>query len=254
MPMKDFPTSASSKLILETDGQRHETDLYSAEGKELLCSLYVKQAVFFRWMYEPQWMGRPVIQFPHDILMMQELIWNVKPDIIVECGVAHGGSAIFYASLCELMGHGKVIGVDVEIRPHNREAIENHAMSRRIELIEGSSIDPATIAEVKRRCEGAQSVLICLDSNHTYKHVLAELEAYAPIVTPGSYLVAMDGAQAYVSDVPGGKPEWKEDHPLKAIHEFLAVHPEYEGDPQYTRLLVTSSPEGFLKKKLEQRQ
>ena len=249
MPMKDFPTSALSKLILETDGEHHETELYSAEGRDLLCSLYVKLAVHNRWMYEPKWMGRPVIQLPHDILMMQELIWDIKPDIIVECGVAHGGSAIFYASLCQLIGHGKVIGVDVEIRPHNREAIESHPMSSRIELIEGSSIDPAIVAEVARRCQGAKSVLVCLDSNHTYKHVLAELEAYAALVSPGSYLVAMDGAQAYVSDVPGGKPEWKTDHPLKAIHEFLDSHPEFEGDPRYTRMLVTSSPEGFLKKK-----
>lgn len=200
-------------------------------------------------MYEPVWMGIPIIQMPDDIVMVQELIWKVRPDVIVECGLAHGGGAVLYASLCALMGKGRVIGVDVEIRKYNRAAIESHPMADRIELIEGSSIDSATVAAVRERVAGAGVVLVTLDSNHSREHVRRELEAYGPLVTPGSYIVAMDGAQGHVSDIPRGKPEWKDDNPLPAIEGFLRDHPEFVIDPHYTRLFVTSSPNGYLRRR-----
>ena len=152
------------------------------------------------------------------------------------------------ASILELLGAGKVIGVDVEIRSHNRSAIEAHPLKHRIELIEGSSIDEGTISAVRRAAVGANVILVFLDSNHSEAHVFRELELYGELVTPGSYLLAHDGAQAWVWDIPRGKPEWKEDHPLKAIQKFLAGHPEFTIDPHWTRYGITSSPDGWLKK------
>ncbi len=247
--MKNHEAPPDSKLTLTATGQQTTVDLYSPEGADLINALYLKLSSHFRWMYQPTWLGRPIIQLPHDIVAMQELIWAVKPDLIVECGVAHGGSLIFSASICQLIGKGRVVGVDVEIRPHNREAIEAHFLAGRIELVEGSSIDPGIVETVRKKAAGAGTVLVVLDSNHTFTHVRAELEAYAPLVSPGSYIVAMDGAQALVGDTPNAKPHWKTDHPLDAIHDFLKTHPEFEIDPHYTRFGVTCSPDGFLRRK-----
>jgi cephalosporin hydroxylase len=247
--MKNFETFPSSKLTLSQEGAEVSVDLYSQEGADLINALYLKLGAQFQWMYQPTWLGRPIIQFPHDIVAMQELIWQLKPDLIVECGVAHGGSLILSASICELLGKGNILGIDIEIRAHNRAAIEAHSLSRRIELLECSSIDPAAVEAVRKKAAGAETVLIVLDSNHTHDHVLQELELYSPFVTPGSYLVAMDGAQALVGDIPRAKPHWKLDHPLTAIHEFLKAHPEFAIDPHYTRFGVTSNPDGFLKRK-----
>jgi cephalosporin hydroxylase len=199
-------------------------------------------------MYEPTWLGRPVIQFPTDIVAIQELIWKLQPDVIIETGVAHGGSLVLSASILELIGKGKVIGVDIEIREHNRVALEAHPLSRRIELIEGSSVANDTLNAVRSAVGDAESVLVMLDSNHTEAHVLEELDLYSPLVTSGSYIVAHDGAQAWVWDIPNGKPEWKKDHPLGAIHKFLKRQPEFSIDPYWTRWGITSSPDGFLKR------
>jgi cephalosporin hydroxylase len=247
--MKNFETTADSKLTLSNGDTQVSVDLYSEKGADLINALYVKLGAQFQWMYQPTWLGRPIIQFPQDIVAVQELIWKLKPDLIIECGVACGGSVVLSASICELLGKGKVIGVDIEIRPHNREAIEAHVLSNRIELIESSSIDETTVAVLRQRAAKAETVLVILDSNHTYAHVRRELEAYSQIVTPGSYLIAMDGAQTLVADIPRAKPEWKLDDPLTAIHEFLKAHPEYEIDPHYTRFGVTSNTDGFLKRK-----
>ncbi len=214
----------------------------------MVAGLWTKLGCEYRLMYEPTWLGIPIIQFPADIILMQELIWKVRPDVIVESGLAHGGSAILYASLCELLGKGRVIGIDVEVREPNRAAIRKHPLSKRIEIIEGSSVDPGTVARVKEKAAGAKQVLVVLDSDHSHEHVLKELNLYHSMVTPGSYLVAMDGAQAHVWDVPRAKPHWKENHPLTAIHEFLQNHPEFKIDPHYTRLHVTSNPDGFLRR------
>lgn len=244
--MKNYTALPGSKLTLDNNGERTTLDLYSPEGLDMLGNLWIKVAAEYRLMYEPTWLGRPIIQFPTDIVVMQELLWRVKPDVVIETGVAHGGSLVMSASILELMGKGKVVGVDIEIRPHNRAAIEAHPLKHRIELIEGSSVAAETFAEVKRAIAGARTVVVFLDSNHTESHVLKELELYGTLVGPGSYIVAHDGAQGWVWDIPRAKPEWKDDHPLNAIHKFLAMHPEFKIDPHWTRFGITSSPDGFL--------
>ncbi len=246
--MKNYNAGANSLLTLQSNGESITVDLYSRDGLDMLSNLWVKSAAQHRLMYEPTWLGRPIIQFPTDIVMIQELLWKLKPDVVVETGVAHGGSLILSASMLELIGKGKVIGVDIEIRPHNRAAIEAHSLSNRIELIEGSSVSAETIKAVRNSIGNAKTVIIFLDSNHSEGHVLSELELYSPLVTPGSYIVAHDGAQAWVWDIPNGRPEWKNDHPLNAIHKFIKMNPEFTIDPYWNRLGITSSPDGFLKK------
>jgi len=236
------------RLTFTSRGKASTVDLYSPQGLDLVSQLWVKLSAQYKLMYEGSWMGIPIIQFPEDICMMQELIWKVRPDVIVECGIAHGGSLVFYASLLELLGKGHVIGVDVEIRQHNRVAITNHMMSHRIELIEGSSVSPEVIRQVKKKIHGAKTVLIVLDSNHSAEHVFRELALYSDMVTPGSYLVAMDGAQAWVWDIPRGKSSWKKDNPLIAIKKFLAKDDRFVMDEHYTRLKITSNPNGYLRR------
>jgi cephalosporin hydroxylase len=195
-------------------------------------------------------MGRPIIQIPEDMLMIQEVIYRVKPDVLIETGVAHGGSGVFYASLFEAMGKGRVISIDIEIRPHNRAALEAHEMKKRITLIERSSTDDQTLAEVRALLKPGESVMVVLDSNHTRAHVLRELELYAPLVTPGSYIVATDGSMVDLFDVPGGKPEWVTDNPKSAAHDFLASNAQFEIDPEPTRLgNNTHWPDAYLRRK-----
>jgi cephalosporin hydroxylase len=246
--LKDISAPADSQIILRHGGQEVACDLYSPQGRDLVAALWLKLAAQFRHMYEPRWLGVQIIQLPEDIVAMQELIWKVRPDLVIETGVAHGGSLILSASVLELIGDGSVIGVYVEIRKHNRDIIDAHPLRKRIHLIEGSSTDPGVVAEIVRRSKTAKRVLVILDSNHSAAHVAAELEAYAPLVTPDSYLVAMDGAQALVADIPNAKPEWREDHPLTAIRNFLTRHPEFVMDSQFERFGVTSSPEGYLRR------
>jgi len=172
-------------------------------------------------------MGRPIIQNPQDIIRAQEVIYRIQPDVIIETGVAHGGSLVFYASLCKAMGKGRVIGVDIEIRPHNRKGIESHKLFIYITLIDGSSIDPAIVQKVKSLIKAGETVMIFLNSNHTKEHVLAELEAYHSLVTPDSYIVATDGIMKDLSDLPRGKPELVHDNPAAAAAEFVKSHPEF---------------------------
>lgn len=247
--MKNVIARSGATITLEDDGTKVVAQVYSSDGFQLLSNLWVKSAAQHRMMYEATWLGRPIIQFPTDILAIQELIWTLKPKVVIETGVAHGGSLILSASILELIGDGKVIGIDIDIRPHNRSAIEGHPLSRRIELIQGSSIASETLELVRSSVGSAESVLVFLDSNHTEAHVLAELEMYSSLVTPGSYIVAHDGAQAWVWDTPSGRPEWKDDHPLSAIHKFLDLHPEFSIDPHWTRWGITSSPDGFLRRR-----
>lgn len=246
--MKNYVAEEGATVTLDNHGEQTTLDVYSQEGLDLLSNLWIKSAAQHRLMYEPNWLGRPVIQFPTDIVAIQELIWQVQPDVIVETGVAHGGSLILSASILELIGKGKVIGVDIEIRPNNRAAIETHPLNHRIELVEGSSIDPTTLASVRSAVEFAETVLVILDSNHSEGHVLEELELYSPLVTVGSYIVAHDGAQAWVWDIPNGDLKWKDDHPLGAIRKFLSLNSDFSSDPYWTRWGITSSPDGFLKR------
>lgn len=204
-----------------------------------------------KYMNNFSWMGRPLIQLPTDMIGMQEIIWAVKPDLIIETGVAHGGSLIFYASLLESIGNGRVLGVDIDIRPHNRLAIESHVMAKRVSLIEGSSIDGEVIDRVRKQAKGKSRVLVCLDSNHTHDHVLAELNAYAGMVSVGSYCVVFD---TFVEDMPDdyrwkNRPWGKGNNPKTAVWEWIKEHPEFEIDKSVeNRLLITSAPDGFLRR------
>ena len=215
------------EMKVEEDGLTRELSLYTPEAFSEVSRQWVRMGWAQRYSYGFTWLGRPIIQLPEDLLRIQEAIWTLKPDLIVETGVAHGGSLILYASLCQLAGRGRVIGVDIEIRPHNRRAIEDHPLADRIQLIEGSSTDEKVVAQVRKAARDASCVLVLLDSNHTKAHVCAELEAYGPIVTKGSYIVATDGVMLDLHDVPGGKPDWAWDHPAAAAREFAVAHPEF---------------------------
>jgi len=222
--------------------------VYSADGFELLSMLWTKVAAHQRLMYEATWLGRPIIQLPSDILTLQEIIWETRPEVIVETGVAHGGSLVLAASVLEILGSGQVIGVDIEIRPHNRGAIESHQLAHRIALVEGDSVAPETIEAVRALIPTGARVMVVLDSNHSAAHVAAELTAYAPFVAPGSYLVAHDGAQLWVWDLPNAASHWSHDHPLTAIDAFLDEHTDFVCDERRTRFGVTSSPHGYLRR------
>jgi len=215
------------QLIQEDGGKTTRLDLYSKEAFEVLSKPYLAMGWNLKYAYTFTWLGRPVIQLPDDMIRTQEVIASLKPDVIIETGVAHGGSLIFYASLAKLLGKGRVIGIDIEIRPHNRKAIEAHFLSPLITLIEGDSADAATVNKVRSLVKPGETVLILLDSCHTRKHVAAELEAYHNMVTPGSYIVATDGIMQDLADVPRGQKGWDTDNPVEAVKDFLATHPQF---------------------------
>ncbi|KAB2925420.1 MAG: cephalosporin hydroxylase [Dechloromonas sp.] len=227
-----------------------ETAAQAADGEfQSLSRAWMDRAQKLRYSYHFRWMGRPIIQYPGDIIAMQELIWEIQPDVIVETGVAHGGSVVFYASMLELIGKGEVIGIDIDIRAHNRSAIEAHPMSKRIRLIEGSSIDAGLVDQVAALTRGKR-VIVVLDSNHTHEHVLRELELYAPLVSVGSYCVVMD---TVVEDMPdelfGDRPWGHGNNPKTAVHAWLAGHPEFAIDRQIdARLALSVAPDGYLKR------
>jgi cephalosporin hydroxylase len=233
--------------VQTADGER-ELDIYTPEGFRALANLWTRSNWQHKLSYEVTWLGIPIIQLPEDILMVQELIWKNRPDVIVESGVAHGGALVLYASLLELLGRGRVVGVDIEIRKYNRLAIESHPTSKRITLIEGSSTDAATVDAVKALIRPGERVMVMLDSNHTRDHVRAELELYAPLVGPGGYVVVFDEVMPMVADAPNGKPTWDIDNPESAVRAFLAAHPEFEVDRAYERLSVTYCRGGFLRR------
>jgi len=209
-------------------GDGRSLDLYGKEAFELLSELWLKTSWNQKYSYTFTWMGRPIIQHPEDTVRLQEAIYSLKPDVIIETGVAHGGSLIFYASLFKAMGkRGKVIGVDIEIRPHNRKAIEQHELIDTITLIEGNSVAPEIIQQVERAVGSAKTVLVLLDSDHSYAHVAKELEAYHRFVTLGSYIVATDGIMQLVHDVPRGHAHWRDDNPARAARDFVKSHPEF---------------------------
>lgn len=219
-----------------------------------------------KYSYNFSWMGRPIIQYPQDMVAMQEIIWEVKPDLIIETGIAHGGSLILSASMlalldmCEAIEAGsvydpklsqrKVLGIDIDIREHNRQAIEAHPMSARIQMIEGSSIAPEIICHVRQIASDYQRILVCLDSNHTHEHVLAELKAYAPLTSIGSYCVVFD---TVVEDIPSDmfsdRPWGQGNNPKTAVWEYLKSHTEFEIDKSFeNKLLITVAPDGYLKR------
>ncbi len=226
--MKIIIDTAQQTIQYTTEpGTLKTLDLYSREGFEWLSQLWLKVGWNQKYTYTFSWLGRPIIQLPDDMIRLQEVIYRLKPDVIVETGIAHGGSLIYSASLCHAMGHGRVIGVDVEIRPHNRAALEAHALFPRITLVEGDSVAPAIVQQVQDLLQPGETVLVILDSCHTKQHVAAELDAYAPFVTPNSYIVATDGFMQELADVPRGQSNWREDNPAAAAREFVQHHPEF---------------------------
>lgn len=227
------------------------------EDKDLqaLSRVWSRETNQHKYTYNFSWLGRPIIQYPQDMVAMQELIWEVQPDLIIETGIAHGGSLIFSASMLELVAsctgnQGEVLGVDIDIRSHNRKAIEEHPMSKRISMIQGSSIAPEVIAQVIEKTKGKKRVLVILDSNHTHDHVLAELNAYAQLTSVGSYCVVFD---TLIDDMPkhilGDRPWGPGDSPKSAVHEYLKSHSEFVIDKSIEhKLLITVAPDGYLKR------
>lgn len=226
----------------------------------------LKAGTIGAYTYNFSWLSRPIIQYPQDIVAMQEIIWAVKPDLIIETGIAHGGSLIFSASMLALLditeaiqvkqtldpsrSRRKVLGIDIDIRAHNRKAIESHPMSSRIEMIEGSSIAQDVVDQVHEAAKDFERILVCLDSMHTQDHVLAELEAYAPLVTPGSYCVVFD---TLIEDMPSDmfpdRPWGPGNNPKTAVHQFLKTHLEFEINKEIDhKLLISVAPDGYLKR------
>jgi cephalosporin hydroxylase len=233
---------------------------------QALSRIWVREISPHKWAYNFAWMGRPAIQFPNDAWAMQEIIWEVRPDLIIETGIAHGGSLVFSASMLALLdmsdaiesgqtmdpkvSRRKVLGVDIDIRTHNRAAIEAHPMVSRIQMIQGSSIATETIEQVRKIAAGYSRVLVCLDSNHTHEHVLAELNAYAPLTTVGSYCVVFDTS---VEDMPAAmfpdRPWGPGNNPKTAVHEYLRAHQEFVIDKAIDhKLQISVAPDGFLKR------
>lgn len=210
---------------------------------------WFKKSFSNKYSYNFSWMGRPIIQYPQDIIAMQEIIWKVKPDLIIETGIAHGGSLIFYASMLELLGgEGKVIGIDIDIREHNRKEIEKHKMYNRIEMIQGSSIDKKIINQVKDKAKNYKKVLVVLDSNHTHEHVLEELRAYEALVNKGSYIVVFD---TVVEELPNeyfnDRPWDNKNNPKTAVWEFLKENRRFVADTFIdNKLQITVAPNGYL--------
>lgn len=204
----------------------------------------------YRYAYNFTWLGRPVIQTPQDLVALQELIWKCRPELIVETGIAHGGSLIFHASMLELLGgDGRVVGIDVDIRAHNRREIESHPQFRRIDMLEGSSIAPDIVRQVHERAAGKSRIMVVLDSNHTHDHVLAELQAYSPLVKSGSYLVVFDTAIEFMPEWLCSERPWsKGNSPKTAIDEFLRNNDRFVIDRELSdKLALTAAPDGYLR-------
>lgn len=252
--MSDFQKEVMARIAaIPADKQLCET-----------AAAFMRASTQPKYSYNFAWLGRPIIQYPQDMVAMQELIWQIKPDLIIETGIAHGGSLIFSASMlalldmCEAIETGatlnskqfkrKVLGIDIDIRPHNRAAIEAHPMASRIQMIQGSSIAPEIVEQVKSAARGYERVLVCLDSNHTHDHVLAELEAYAPLTSVGSYCVVFD---TVIEDLPAAmfpdRPWGPGDNPKTAVWKYLETHAEFEIDKSIqNKLLITVAPDGYL--------
>jgi len=204
----------------------------------------------YRYTYNFRWLGRPVIQFPQDLVALQEVVWDTKPEVVIETGVAHGGSLVFYASLLELLGGDRtVIGIDIEIRPHNRVAIEEHPLAHRITLVEGSSVERSTVDRVAALVRGRRTMVV-LDSNHTGEHVARELELYAPQVSPGCYLVVLDTiVERLPKSLYPDRPWGPGNNPMTALDAFLAANDAFEIDQEYDdKLLFTVAPRGYLRR------
>ena len=207
-------------VVIEGD-ERTEFNIGSSEAFRILSRIWLRSGWDNKYVYSFSWLGRPIVQLPEDLIRIQEVIYRVRPDVIVETGVAHGGSLVFYASLCRAMASGRVIGVDLEIRAQNRSAIDEHPLRSLITLIEGNSIDSATVEQVRAEIHPDETVIVLLDALHTKEHVLAELRAYSKLVSAGSYIVAMDGIMEEVAGAPRSQPDWTWNNPRRAALEFV---------------------------------
>jgi len=255
---KDF----QQKCLEETNEQGDNGTIKS------LTRSWIEESIKTNYSYHFEWLGRPIIQYPQDIIATQQLLWAVQPDLIIETGIARGGSLILYASILELIAqcggptNAKVLGIDIDIRSHNKSAIQSHPMFKRIEMLEGSSTDTQIANQVKQRAKSAKTVLICLDSNHTHDHVLQELRLYAPLVSPGSYIVVFD---TVVEDLPDeltkDRPWSQGNNPKTAVFEYLEeiksqntlaedgtkLALKIDNDVE-NRLLITVAPSGYLQR------
>ncbi len=245
-PIKDFEAQRDASIA-----QQGQDKAVKALGLQFLLD-----TAKYHYSYQYEWLGRPIIQFPQDMIAMQQLIWQIQPDIIIETGIAHGGSLIYYASLLELVAQcggpagAYVLGIDIDIREHNRAAIESHPMSKRIRMLQGSSIDPDMVAQVRNLAAQQKRVMVLLDSNHTHDHVLQELRAYAPLVSLGSYCVVFD---TVVEDMPDDafpdRPWGKGNNPKTAVWQYLKENADFEVDSQVdNKLLISVAPQGYLRK------
>lgn len=244
-----------NEVIVENEDGQSVYSLESPEAFRAISHAWLRAGWDTKHVYTFTWLGRPIIQLPEDMMRLQEVIHTVKPDVIIETGVAHGGSLVFYASLCKSMEKGRVVGIDIEIRPHNRKAIEAHFLSSMITLIEGSSIALETIEQARAHVKEGETVMIMLDSNHTKEHVLAELNAYAPLVSKGSYMVAMDGIMEQMAGAPRTNADWVWNNPKAAALEFVSTHPDFAiEEPPFifneglVSERVTYWPGGFIKR------
>jgi cephalosporin hydroxylase len=257
----------SNPSQLFSDERRQQIDSFQRDKVFTAQSqAWLESSMRRRYVYNYDWLGRPIIQYPQDMVAIQELIWTSRPDLIIETGIAHGGSLVLSASMlamldyCDAVAAGtvlcpkeskrKVLGLDIDIRSHNREAIESHSLAHKIDMIQGSSISPEVIAQVQDYARGYQRIMICLDSNHTHEHVLAELRAYAPLTSPGCYCVVFD---TFVEDMPAdlfpNRPWTPGNNPKTAVWEYLKTHPEFEIDKNIdNKLLISVAPDGYLKR------
>ena len=244
-PIKEFENECSERAASYAEGPLADS-----------AALFLKESTRPKYSYNFSWMGRPIIQYPQDMIVMQELIWKIQPDLIIETGIAHGGSLIFSAAMLELNAacggpkDARVLGIDIDIREHNKAAIEAHPMFKRIDMIQGSSIAPEIVDEVKKRASKYSRILVCLDSNHTHDHVLEELKAYAQLTSVGSYCVVFD---TVIEDLPADmypdRPWGPGDNPKTALFEYLKSHPEFVIDKSIDhKILISVAPDGFLKR------
>jgi cephalosporin hydroxylase len=243
-------------LRIAGGGAERELPLYSKEAFEALSDQWVRVGWALGQYFTFSWMGLPILQLPEDLIRVQEVIVGLQPDVIVETGVFGGGSMLFHATVLEALGHGRIVGIDRHIPAETREGVTRHRLAHRVTLIEGDSAAPGVVAQVRHAAGDARTVMVLLDSDHSKAHVARELEAYAPLVTPGSCIVAADGIMRRLADVPGGDPSWIEDNPSEAAREFAARHPEFELREPIWRFnrsqldrAVTYWPDGWLWRK-----
>ena len=237
------------RATFEADKRVHAAAMAEDDGLSATALDVLVRSDRHNWSYQWNWLGVPIIQMPPDVIAVQEILWEMRPDIVIETGVARGGSLIFYASILELIGKGRVVGIDIDIRPHNRDSIERHPLSRRIDLIEGSSIDGGTLERVRNLIPAGASVMVILDSNHTHAHVLDELRLYGPLVTRGQFLIVAD---TVVERIPAQehrpRPWGPGDNPATALDAYLEECDRFERDEFINaKLLISSSPGGYLR-------